>query len=118
MASEAAHLVDPYAYAVLLACANQDRTRSRIYVSNTQRRRFGEMLDAGWLRMDGKYVRTTESGIDAMHLMRQLLDMLRDDAWEGLIEDIDEQRERQGAHMAEHMLEKRKAHDTERREGL
>ena len=113
MASEPAHIVDAYAYAVLLACANEDRTRSRIYVSNTQRRRMDEMFDAGWLRMDGRFVRTTEAGAEAMHHMRCLLDDLHDDLWEGQMDEIDEVRDRQSTQV----LAKKKERVTERREG-
>ena len=116
MPIDASHIVDPYAYAVLLACAEEERTRSRLYVSNAQKRKFEAMVDAGWLRMDGRIVRLTDPGIEAMGLMGRLLGELHDDSWRAVIVDIDVTRDTQGERMREVMRERR-AGVTERREG-
>lgn len=116
MPIDVSHIVDPYAYAVLLACAEEERTRSRLYVSNAQKRKFEAMLDAGWLRMDGRIVRLTDPGFEAMELMKRLLGELHDDSWRTVIEDIDWVRGMQGDRMREVMRERR-AGVTERREG-
>ena len=108
MSYEPTHIVDPYAYAALRAAADGNRRRTRLYVTNTQRRKLEEMVDAGWIRFkdDGR-AELTDPGIAAMEHMERLIADLGDDAWIGLIDSIDSTQDRRGSLMREHQREKR-----------
>jgi len=64
MVNEAPHIVDVYAYAVLRAACGGELSRTRLYLSNTHRRKLETMMDAGWIEEDPETgrPRTTDRG--------------------------------------------------------